>query len=587
MKIEKFNINIEREALRCTKSGKKVLAAYPKAFGKKEKNNFIKAESDEAVLILKTPTSTSIADVYNKFEEITNVVLCELHERGELIWATSNFDGRDLNLKIRLKIEDEFYNEMRLKNSNLSETFEKAFEGMKKEFNQNSSVLNKVYGNLELNLNNGFIEISNIKTNYLAKCGITEAEIMLLVAFAFKCLDGGFSGNLKQDLIEVNKKYSLKLTSGIESAYDVLSTSRIEDEAGLNDIEKIQFARDYMDEGWNARYCLQKYEKLVSESVVIIKDAISQGIDYKVLNESKSLVEFDLNGHKEFVIEGNKTDKDSYIFPIITDDKFTSKQIMDNNGLNVPQAILLEKDMDEEDIEELASDFYDKTLVVKPRNTNYGTGITVFSKPATKEQVLNAIKYAFEFDTNVLIEEYVKGMEYRFLVINGKCLSVAHRRIASVVGDGVSTIRQLIEAKNLEPWHFLTGTPVKMDQPVVEYLKLQGLDFDSVLEADRRVFLRTNSNCSTGGESIDMTPMMPEKFKRIAEKAAKSFDAKICGVDIIIDDVEKDDYSIIEINDNPGYSINQWPYEGKGQKIGLSILKLLKLTQDSKVKNKN
>lgn len=587
MKIEKFNINIEREALRCTKSGKKVLAAYPKAFGKKEKNNFIKAESDEAVLILKTPTSTSIADVYNKFEEITNVVLCELHERGELIWATSNFDGRDLNLKIRLKIEDEFYNEMRLKNSNLSETFEKAFEGMKKEFNQNSSVLNKVYGNLELNLNNGFIEISNIKTNYLAKCGITEAEIMLLVAFAFKCLDGGFSGNLKQDLIEVNKKYSLKLTSGIESAYDILSTSRIEDEAGLNELEKIQFARDYMDEGWNARYCLQKYEKLVSESVVIIKDAISQGIDYKVLNESKSLVEFDLNGHKEFVIEGNKTDKDSYIFPIITDDKFTSKQIMDNNGLNVPQAILLEKDMDEEDIEELASDFYDKTLVVKPRNTNYGTGITVFSKPATKEQVLNAIKYAFEFDTNVLIEEYVKGMEYRFLVINGKCLSVAHRRIASVVGDGVSTIRQLIEAKNLEPWHFLTGTPVKMDQPVVEYLKLQGLDFDSVLEADRRVFLRTNSNCSTGGESIDMTPMMPEKFKRIAEKAAKSFDAKICGVDIIIDDVEKDDYSIIEINDNPGYSINQWPYEGKGQKIGLSILKLLKLTQDSKVKNKN
>ena len=100
---------------------------------------------------------------------------------------------------------------MRLKNSNLSESFEKAFEGIKKEFNQNSSVLSKVYGNLELNLNNGFIEISKIKTNYLAKCGITEAEVMLLVAFVFKCLDGGFTGNLKQDLLEVNKKYSLKL----------------------------------------------------------------------------------------------------------------------------------------------------------------------------------------------------------------------------------------------------------------------------------------------------------------------------------------------------------------------------------------
>ena len=46
-----------------------------------------------------------------------------------------------------------------------------------------------------------------------------------------------------------------------------------------------------------------------------------------------------------------------------------------------------------------------------------------------------------------------------------------------------------------------------------------------------------------------------------------------------VDDLNKDDYSIIEINDNPGYSINEWPYEGKGQKIGLSILKLLKLEQ--------
>ena len=83
-------------------------------------------------------------------------------------------------------------------------------------------------------------------------------------------------------------------------------------------------------------------------------------------------------------------------------------------------------------------------------------------------------------------------MEYRFLVINGKVLSVCHRRIASVVGDGKSTIEQLIQAKNKEPWHALTGTPVKMDQPVVEFLKLQELTYDSVIPANKRVFLRTN-----------------------------------------------------------------------------------------------
>ena len=68
---------------------------------------------------------------------------------------------------------------------------------------------------------------------------------------------------------------------------------------------------------------------------------------------------------------------------------------------------------------------------------------------------------------------------------------------------------------------------------------------------------------------------MPEYFKKIAEKAGNAFNAKICGVDIIIDDVEKEKYSIIEINDNPGYSINEWPYEGEGEKIGIAILDLL------------
>ena len=72
-----------------------------------------------------------------------------------------------------------------------------------------------------------------------------------------------------------------------------------------------------------------------------------------------------------------------------------------------------------------------------------------------------------------------------------------------------------------------------------------------------------------------MTQVMPSKFKRIAEKAAKAFNGKICGVDIIVNDLEKDEYSIIEINDNPGYSINEWPYEGKGEKVGTAILKML------------
>ena len=580
MKQEKFNICIEREVLRLNQKAELKAFSYPKAFGNKEKNNLIKASSDNSILNIITPAGSNLLETYNKLEEITNVVYVELFNLKEIIWPFSIYNDINLSNKIKLSIDKDFYNEIRVVNNNLPEKYEEALKNVKEQFKVVIKDYEKVFGNCTLKINKNNIEISNIKPDYKTRMTIELDTIYFLITLIFALLEKQekSGSELNKYLEKLSKNYQLKSYDSIKKVLANCKNKK-DLEENISQEEKVTIAKDYMQQGYDTRYCLQKYQKLVSESVVLIKDAISQGINYNVLNEAKSVVELEYNGKKEFVIEGNKTDRDTYIFPIITDDKFTSKQIMKNAGLSVPNAILLDTDMDEEDIDNLVSPFYNKTLVVKPRNTNYGTGITVFAKKASKKQILDAIKYAFKFDNNILIEEYVKGMEYRFLVVDGKCLSIAHRRIASVVGDGKSTIKELIEEKNKEPWHFLTGTPVKMDEPVVEYLKLQNYTFDSIIPNGKRVFLRTNSNCSTGGESIDMTPIMPSKFKKIAEKAAKAFDAKICGVDIIINDLEKDDYSIIEINDNPGYSINEWPYEGKGEKIGIAILNLLDLVQ--------
>ncbi len=584
MKQEKFNISLERKLLRLSHQGKIVNNAYPKVFGNKEKNNFIKIDTKDYILKLKSPVSTNINDVYNKLQEITNVVYVELYNLKEIIWPFSNFEDIELTNKVTLSIDKEYYEEIRKVNNNLPEKLEDAYKNLKEGFKNESKILENIFGKCTLKINKNSIELSNIKVNYTDRYGITLDEVYFIVTFIFTLLEKIEASTLADIIKLLNrnaKLYSLKSTDSIKKIYEELKRkeSRLDCELKLNSNEKMNLAKKYMEEGYETRYCMQKYHKLVSASVVLLKDAISQGIDYKILNEEKSIVELELNGHKEFAIEGNKTDRDNYIFPIITDDKFISKQIMADHGLIVPQAVLLEKDMTEEEIEEIVSKFYNKTAVVKPRNTNYGTGITVFSKKVSKKDLLHAIEYAFKFDTNVLVEEYAKGMEYRFLVVDGKCLSIAHRRAASVVGDGKSTIEELIDMKNEEPWHKLTGSPVKKDQLVVEHLELQGYNYNTVIPEGKRVFLRTNSNCSTGGETIDMTDVIPTKFKKVAEKASKAFDAKICGVDIIIDDFNSDEYAIVEINDNPGYCINEWPYEGKGERVGISILKLLDLVQ--------
>ena len=573
MKLEKYNISIKRDVLRLNKEGKLSRVSLPKTIG--TNNKFIKETDEKYMIEVETPVSESLNDAYEKLEEIINVVTEELYNKEEIIWAHPDYEKNDVKLaqkvSVKLSFDDEFLDEFYKKNKTFKIKRDKLYEKAKEYIEKNKEAIEKSYGSFKVRNSSSSITFYGISIDEENRYGVTKDQVYFLIALLFSVLDTE-KDELFKKLSKVDKKYNLKA----EEAIKLYKKNHLK--VSNYDFNKLlKKSTKYMYDGYMQRYSIQNHDALVAESKVIIKDAIAQGVDYKILNEAKSIVEFYNKGKKEIVIEGNRTNRDCYIFENITNDKYISKQIMKEAGLVVPEAIILYKSMTKADIEELVKPFYNKKIVVKPRNTNYGIGITVFSENATKTQIMNAIEYAFRFDDNILIEQYCKGLEYRFLVINGKCLSVVHRRNASVIGDGKSTIRELIKMKNKEDWHALTGSPIKTDEPVVEYLKIQGLTYDSVIPEGKRITLRSNSNVSTGGESLVFTDIMPDKFKKIAEKASRAFDAKICGVDIIIEDMKKDKYAIIEINDNPGYSINEWPYEGKGEKIGVSILKLLSL----------
>ena len=93
------------------------------------------------------------------------------------------------------------------------------------------------------------------------------------------------------------------------------------------------------------------------------------------------------------------------------------------------------------------------------------------------------------------------------------------------------------------------------------------------------MYLRENSNISTGGDSIDYTDLIPQKFKDIAVKCAKAVNARICGVDIMLEDYSSEDseYGIIELNFNPAIHIHCFPYKGTERNIAYKVLKLLEL----------
>ena len=211
--------------------------------------------------------------------------------------------------------------------------------------------------------------------------------------------------------------------------------------------------------------------------------------------------------------------------------------------------------------------------VVKPVSANYGIGIS-FVEPWKKGDYKSAVIEAFKHSKSIIVEEYIEGEEYRFLVIDYKTISVLNRIPSNVIGDGIHTISQLIDIKNndAENYKFFADYTLKKGSTERANLKSQNLIFKSIPKKEKQVFLRTNSNVATGGDPIELSDTVSDKFKKIAEKAARLVEAKVCGVDMIIN---KGKYSIIELNYNPAIQMHEYPIKGKGRKVAKSILKLL------------
>lgn len=256
---------------------------------------------------------------------------------------------------------------------------------------------------------------------------------------------------------------------------------------------------------------------------------------------------------------------------------YTYKMI-ENSGIKIPSGLEF---FNVEDAISYVSDLVDKPIVIKPKSTNFGTGINIFPKGANKESIIKAFEIAFKYDSTVLVEEFIKGKEYRFLVIGDKVVGILHRVPANVIGDGEKSIKELVEIKNQSP---LRGkgykTPLEkidLDENAKLFLNQKGLDFDYVPKKDEVIYLRENSNISTGGDSIDYTDFIPQRFKDIAVNSSKAIGAKICGVDMMIEDYtdESSDYGIIELNFNPAIHIHSYPYIGKERKVAEEILRLL------------
>src|SRR5437762_4284691 len=322
---------------------------------------------------------------------------------------------------------------------------------------------------------------------------------------------------------------------------------------------------------------LSLYEavRLGPSTAALVEEAKRRGIPVRRLN-NYSLVQLGL-GKNLRRIQATLSDYTSAIAVEIAQDKDDTKRVLGNIGLPVPNgdvARSFERAL--EIVDEIAY-----PVIIKPLDANHGRGIS--GRIDNEDALKAAWNDAREFGERIVIEQYAAGRDHRVLVINGKVVACAERIPARVIGDGSSTIAQLIEKENRDPrrgvGHTKTLTKLPADERTVAFLAKQNLTLQSVPAKNQSVFLRGTANLSTGGTAVDRTDEMHPDNITACEMAAGIIGLDIAGIDVLTPDISvpfrENNAVIIEVNAGPGIRMHTHPAEGTPRNVGAPIVDML------------
>lgn len=246
----------------------------------------------------------------------------------------------------------------------------------------------------------------------------------------------------------------------------------------------------------------------------------------------------------------------------IAEDKHLTKAALKRAGVRTPEGIVVDKSQTAL-VEKFLAQNTGKRFVVKPHDGSMGRDVHA---DLTAEQVpvaINSIK-----SDRLVVEEFIPGIKYRCFVVGDNYVASLTKCPANVKGDGISSIRKLIDAKNMQrsgnPRH--ASNLIKEFDEISAHLRQQGLSLDTILRIGQRVELLSTSSVSRGGDTMDTTASAPEDVALVSIAACQSIGLSVSGLDVIV--TEGDDRQIgyvIELNQRPHIGSQSFPMDGPGQ----------------------
>ncbi len=320
---------------------------------------------------------------------------------------------------------------------------------------------------------------------------------------------------------------------------------------------------------------MREEERLGPSTGSIVDEAVKRKIPFIRLNRH-SLVQLGY-GINQRRIQATVASTTSNIAVEIACDKEDTKNLLEAAQIPVPKGIIV---YDEEDLERAIKKL-GYPLVTKPIDGNHGKGATTDLKNLEEAKV--GFYAAKKYSKAVICERFIVGRDHRVLVINYKFVAAALRTPAAVIGDGKSTIQQLIDLVNTDPrrgyGHEKTLTSIKVDEFTENILRDRNFTLETVLDKDYELWLKPTANLSTGGTATDVTDTVHPSNIVMAERIARIIGLDICGIDIMAHDlrdpIAENGGAVLEVNAAPGFRMHLDPTSGLPRNVAEPVIDML------------
>jgi GNAT-family acetyltransferase (TIGR03103 family) len=285
-------------------------------------------------------------------------------------------------------------------------------------------------------------------------------------------------------------------------------------------------------------------------AAIIVNEALRRGIHVEITDTEGGFFRL-VHGGRNVHCRESLSELTSGVAVSICDDKAVARRVVSRAGLKVPRQADLKPGMQNED--DVIQRFLEehRVVVVKPARGEQGRGVAV---GLTKlDEVKEAVRIARPFSNRVIMEEMVDGYDLRLIVIDYRVVAAAIRKPPSVIGDGQTQIRLLIERQSRRRSAATGGeSAIPLDAETERCIALSGYKMEDVLPQGEELQTRKTANLHMGGTIHDVTDELHPKLAEAAIVAARTIEIPVVGIDFIVSTPHEESYAFIEANERPG-----------------------------------